>query len=84
MQQLPKRRTNYEPCKRRRLHGRKSKQPASCEYFPALPKRYTRLQVGTMGLRDPRSIIQGRNVLFGLSNGKAPLRRAVLNPCEQP
>ena len=37
-----------------------------------------------LGLRDPRSIIQGRNTLFGMFGGKVPLRRALAKAGEKP
>jgi site-specific DNA recombinase len=44
-----------------------------------------RLKRGNLGLKDPRSIIQGRNTLLGLFNGRVALRRqAVLKPGEKP
>jgi methylase of polypeptide subunit release factors len=43
-----------------------------------------RLQTGNLGLKDPRSIIQGRNTLFGLFNGRVPMRPAALKPGERP
>ena len=42
-----------------------------------------RLQTGNLGLKDPRSIIQGRNTLFGLFNGRVPMRPAALKPGER-
>jgi site-specific DNA recombinase len=43
-----------------------------------------RIGAGNLGLRDPRSIMQGRNVLFGLFGGKVPLRPAPLEVGERP
>jgi hypothetical protein len=43
-----------------------------------------RLAAGNLGLRDPRAIVQGRNVLFGLFGGKVPLRPADTKPGERP
>src|SRR5262249_55472235 len=43
-----------------------------------------RIGRGNLGLRDPRSIIQGRNTLFGMFGGKVPLRRALVKPGEKP
>jgi hypothetical protein len=43
-----------------------------------------RLRTGNLGLKDPRSIVQGRNTLFGLFNGRVPMRPAVLKPGERP
>lgn len=34
-----------------------------------------RIRGGNLGLRDPRSIVQGRNTLFAMFGGKVPLRR---------
>ena len=42
------------------------------------------INAGNGGLRDPRSIIQGRNVLFGVFNGKVPLRPGKTKPGERP
>jgi hypothetical protein len=39
---------------------------------------------GNVGLRDPRSIVQGRNVLFSMFGGKVPLRPGTLKPGERP
>jgi len=43
-----------------------------------------RIGRGNLGLRDPRSIVQGRNTLFGMFGGKVPLRAAVVKPGEKP
>jgi hypothetical protein len=43
-----------------------------------------RIQAGNAGLRNPRSIVQGRNVLFEAFGGKVPLRRAETKPGERP
>ena len=43
-----------------------------------------RLAAGNLGLRDPRSIVQGRNVLFGMFGGKVSLRPANTKPGERP
>jgi len=43
-----------------------------------------RIGRGNLGLRDPRSIVQGRNTLFGMFGGKVPLRAARLKPGEKP
>jgi hypothetical protein len=43
-----------------------------------------RIQGGNAGLRNPRSIVQGRNVLFEAFGGKVPLRRAETKPGERP
>jgi len=37
-----------------------------------------------LGLRDPRSIVQGRNVLFAAFGGRVPLRPAKTKPGERP
>ncbi len=42
-----------------------------------------RIGAGNLGFRDPRSIVPGRNVLFGMF-GKVPLRPAKLKPGERP
>ena len=39
---------------------------------------------GNLGLRDRRSIVQGRNVLFNAFGGKVPVRCAPVKPCEKP
>ena len=43
-----------------------------------------RIGRGSLGLRDPRSIVQGRNTLFGMFGGKVPLRRAIVKAGEKP
>jgi len=43
-----------------------------------------RIGRGNLGLRDPRSIVQGRNALFGMFGGKVPLRAAIVKPGEKP
>jgi hypothetical protein len=43
-----------------------------------------RIGAGNLGLRDPRSIVQGRNVLFNAFGGKVPLRCAPVKPGEKP
>jgi hypothetical protein len=43
-----------------------------------------RLGTGNLGLRDPRSIIAGRNMLFCLFGGKVPLRPAPAKAGERP
>jgi hypothetical protein len=43
-----------------------------------------RIGRGNGGLRDPRSIVQGRNALFGMFGGKVPLRAATLKAGERP
>jgi ATPase subunit of ABC transporter with duplicated ATPase domains len=43
-----------------------------------------RIRRGNLGLRDPRSIVQGRNTLFGMFGGKVPLRPAVVKAGEKP
>lgn len=43
-----------------------------------------RIGAGNLGLRDPRSIVQGRNVLFNAFGGKVPLRCAPVQPGEKP
>jgi len=43
-----------------------------------------RIGRGNLGLRDPRSIVQARNALFGLFGGKVPLRAALVKPGEKP
>jgi len=43
-----------------------------------------RIRGGNLGLRDPRSIAQGRNTLFAMFGGKVPLRAAVTKPGEEP
>ncbi len=43
-----------------------------------------RIAAGNLGFRDPRSIIQGRNVLFGMFGGKVPLRPGKMQPGERP
>jgi hypothetical protein len=43
-----------------------------------------RIAGGNVGLRDPRSIIQGRNALFNLFGGKVLLRPADTKPGERP
>ena len=39
-----------------------------------------RIGRGNLGLRDPRSIMQGRNVLFSMFGGKVPLRPGTSKP----
>lgn len=43
-----------------------------------------RIGGGNLGLRDPRSIVQGRNTLFAMFGGKVPLRPAQVRPGEKP
>lgn len=43
-----------------------------------------RLAARNLGLRDPRSIVQGRNLLFGMFGGKMPLRPAETKAGERP
>jgi hypothetical protein len=43
-----------------------------------------RIRGGNLGLRDPRSIVQGRNTLFAMFGGKVPLRPAQVRPGEKP
>lgn len=43
-----------------------------------------RIRGGNVGLRDPRSIVQGRNALFGMFGGKVPLRAAQVRNGEKP
>ena len=43
-----------------------------------------RIGRGNLGLRDPRSIVQGRTALFGMFGGKVPLRAALVKPGEKP
>jgi hypothetical protein len=43
-----------------------------------------RIRGGNLGLRDPRSIVQGRNTLFAMFGGKVPLRPAPVKPGEKP
>lgn len=43
-----------------------------------------RIRGGNLGLRDPRSIVQGRNTLFAMFGGKVPLRPAQLKRGEKP
>jgi site-specific DNA recombinase len=43
-----------------------------------------RIRGGNLGLRDPRSIVQGRNTLFAMFGGKVPLRPAQVKPGEKP
>ena len=43
-----------------------------------------RIGKGNLGLRDPRSIVQGRNVLFECFSGRVPLRPAETKPGERP
>jgi hypothetical protein len=43
-----------------------------------------RIAAGNLGLRDPRSIVQGRNVLFGMFGGKVPLRPSHAKSGERP
>jgi hypothetical protein len=42
-----------------------------------------RIQAGNGGLRDPHSIILGRNALLGFFGGKVPLRPADTKPGER-
>ena len=42
-----------------------------------------RLQSRILGLLDPRFIIRGCNTLFGLFNGRVPMRPAALKPGER-
>jgi hypothetical protein len=37
-----------------------------------------------LGLRDPRSIVQARNVLFSMFGGRVPVRPAKLRAGERP
>jgi site-specific DNA recombinase len=43
-----------------------------------------RISGGNLGLRDPRSIVQGRNTLFAMFGGKVPLRPAQVKRGEKP
>jgi hypothetical protein len=43
-----------------------------------------RLKTQNLGLKDPRSTIQGRNTLSGLFHGRVPMRPAALKPGEGP
>jgi hypothetical protein len=43
-----------------------------------------RIRGGNLGLKDPRSIIDGRNVLFGMFGGNVPLRPAPVRDGERP
>lgn len=43
-----------------------------------------RIDAGNLGLRDPRSIVPARNVLFGLLGGKVPLRPGIPQRGERP
>jgi hypothetical protein len=43
-----------------------------------------RIGRGNLGLRDPRSIVQGRNALFSMFGGKVPLRAAQVEAGEKP
>jgi hypothetical protein len=43
-----------------------------------------RIGRGNLGLRDPRSIVTGRNTLFGMFGGKVPLRAAQVRLGEKP
>lgn len=43
-----------------------------------------RIGADNLGLRDPRSIIQGRNRLFGMFNGKVPMIPAKTKTGERP
>ncbi len=43
-----------------------------------------RIKGGNLGLRDPRSIVQGRNVLFGMFGGKIGMRPGTPKPGERP
>ena len=43
-----------------------------------------RIRCGNLGLRDPRSIVQGRNTLFAMFGGKVPLRPAVTKDGAEP
>ena len=43
-----------------------------------------RIGRGNLGLRDPRSIVQGRNTLYGMFGGKVPLHRAQVKPGDKP
>jgi hypothetical protein len=43
-----------------------------------------RIGAGNLGLRDPRSIVQGRNALFSMFGGKVPLRCAPVKAGEKP
>jgi hypothetical protein len=43
-----------------------------------------RVRGGNLGLRDPRFIIEGRNVLFGIFGGKVTLRPAPVQGGERP
>ena len=43
-----------------------------------------RVAGGSLGLRDPRSIVQGRNVLFGAFGGKVPVRPSEPKRGEKP
>jgi len=43
-----------------------------------------RIGRGNLGLRDPRSIVQRRNVPFSMFGGKVPLRPGTPKPGERP
>jgi len=43
-----------------------------------------RVSGGNAGLRDPRSITEGRNILFASFGGRIPVRRAKVGPGEKP
>jgi hypothetical protein len=43
-----------------------------------------RIAGGSQGLRDPRSIVQGRNVQFGAFGGKVLMRPGGPKPVERP
>jgi site-specific DNA recombinase len=75
------------------LHSFERLQPAKDEQETAriirmLPRAAEvlrkRIQGGSLGLRDPRSIVQGRNTLFGMFGGKVPLRQAQVTLGEKP
>ena len=43
-----------------------------------------RIKRGNLGFRDPRAIVQARNVLFSTFGGRVPVRPAELKRGEQP
>jgi hypothetical protein len=43
-----------------------------------------RIRGGNLGLRDPRSIGQGRSTIFAMFGGKVPLRPAVTKDGAKP
>ena len=43
-----------------------------------------RIRAGNLGLRNPSSIVEGRNILFGMFGGKVPLKPAQVKDGERP